>query len=70
MPAYIFDNSLDSLSPDFKRVLEIQLSTFIDYLDEAAVRSRSNSKPAVMNTVPVTVAPFYRLRKSGMNHAA
>lgn len=66
MPGYIYDNSLNSLSPDFKRLLEIQLITFIDHLDEAAVRSRTSSRKA-MNAIPAPTASLYRLRKPGTN---
>lgn len=66
MPGYIYDNSLSSLSPDFKRVLEIQLLTFIDHLDEAAARSRTSSRKAI-NAIPASTASLYRLRKPGTN---
>lgn len=47
MSTRITDQSLSALSPDFRRLLTIQLTTFIDYIDEMAVRTRASKKLAL-----------------------
>ncbi len=64
MSAYASEQSLSRLSPDMRRLLEIQLTSFIDYLDEASVRARSPRKAMVTTTANQSL---YRFRRTGAN---
>ncbi len=44
MSAYVYEYPLSELSPEFKRLLEIRLTAFLDHLDESAVRTRIESR--------------------------
>lgn len=64
MSANTKEHELSNLSPDFRRLLEIQLTTFIDFLDEAAVRARGKSISMIAVNAPVVDQSVYRARRA------